>query len=88
MLHRITLLLAYGLYYFVLKTSDVLEMAILNARKDEMFPYLRAVLRNIFDLKSVLILHKEQYKPLIQVRGFQWNYLAERTASLSAFDDH
>lgn len=45
-LASITLVLAYDLYYFALKTSDVPEISILNARKGGSFPCLRAVWTN------------------------------------------
>ncbi|KAI7782505.1 hypothetical protein LA080_013505 [Diaporthe eres] len=45
-LASITLVLAYDLYHFALKTSDVPEISILNARKGGSFPCLRAVWTN------------------------------------------
>lgn len=59
----ITLLLAHFLHYFSLKTSDVPDIPVLNARKGASSPCLRAIWRNTFDHKSALILHgKEQHK--------------------------
>lgn len=53
----ITSVLAYVLYYLELRTLDIPEISILNARKSESFPYFLALWMNTFNLKSALILH-------------------------------
>ncbi|KAK7978156.1 hypothetical protein PG988_005646 [Apiospora saccharicola] len=53
------LLLFYGI--FVSKPSLSKDIATLNARKGELFPYLKAAWRNTLDLKSALELHRFQH---------------------------
>ncbi|KAK8086419.1 hypothetical protein PG994_001393 [Apiospora phragmitis] len=43
------------------KTSLITDIAILNARKGELFSYIRATWRNTLDLRSALELHRLQY---------------------------
>lgn len=58
----ITLQLAYTLCYFASKRSDLPDIPIPNAQNSELFPHIRVVWRNTFNLKSALILHKERFQ--------------------------